>query len=291
MFFSGEPSLQALPLASPHHREKETAYYTHENVSSEDSTNYTESKNSQRSPSTEFNKTHVMNLLTNLRYWNFTQRPSVPFEGSNGFGTTRNPSSRQKHKLIQWSLQTLKKRAGVLDAFMTLPFCSQVRSRRGVFHWPPAKAWSKAQALQLKQRNNRRKLKLFRLFKRILKPNIKTFPITNIAFRLNKKFNHELKQTLKKLYRRRIRKLRNLFFNNTWNPRPLRINQKIKKKQLKKYIRKYRLNNIFKLFRIRVVRAVVRVPQSVQQNRRIQVLCIAPKRSQNIYLKYPKSIR
>lgn len=208
------------------------------------------------------------------------------FEPSNVNLNNATASERQLDNNIDLrrSLTDYKERADIIDTFMMLPLCSEVRTlykewRRNTGQIVTAKT----RTLMFQRRNKRRKMKVYKLLKGILKPKFDNYLFKRRTSNNNRRYNQILRKILRKLYRNRRRKLRNYFLRDS-GPSDIRNRGKWKKIKIIQYIRRYRLNTIFKLFKIRVLplnnESLVKARSESLNGRTSPVLCLAFKRPQ-----------
>ena len=186
-----------------------------------------------------------------------------------------------------------------VDAFMMIPLCAEVRKmshfRRG-FHRSKISVLDNKNSRKLQKQSKKRKLKMFRMLKRIMKPqyvylnsrNETTFPSSRRHKKnhFNRFFNRRLRRVLRKLFRKRKEKLIKEQFSPRGRLSHMYYRRRARRAKVINSIRKYKLNRIFKLFKIRIYNP--RFTNSthasyMEMPKTTPILCIAAKKISNHY--------
>jgi len=183
------------------------------------------------------------------------------------------------------NLPTTDDKMSAVDAFMMIPLCAEVRKINQRKHYGA----QSRNATEFYIRNKRRKMKMYKMLRRIMKPRFissKSNTIHNMSKKQKKKrakkrdfneyFNKRLWRVLRRLFKRRKEKLRREHhIHHSWS-RQLNRQRRVRKVHLIDSIRKYKLNRIFKLFKINIKD---RYSQRSRLKRlQTPILCIAAKR-------------
>lgn len=174
-----------------------------------------------------------------------------------------------------------------IDAFMMIPLCAEVRRMNQKKH---RNELITRNTTEVYLKSKQRKLKMYKMLKRIMKPRYMNSRKVQHRYRkknFNKYFNRKLWRVLRKLFQRRKEKLR----SQPTMPRNISrtiYQRRVRKVNLIDSIRRYRLNRIFKLFRISIYNPYLDIKRSDFNHQNIPktttpILCIAAKRITNQY--------